>query len=628
MISSEVIIIEGKISTPLDNSQIIFDWDGQLGVELAISIPAYIEANDDRLRKKYLDFVNDLGFEKLSDKRLNDEYIVYKGYSLWWMSTIIEKNLVKSPAISDCIKMLALEEMILKLTTHSIKVFSNNDALIQTITKFAKNLKIQCQVKKTKHPKSFKKNIKRFIPNYIQGIIYLLKKFQTFKLIPKRSGLHWHINDNQLFIFSQFVNFELPTDKNSSIYSRYWEVLPCFLNKRGIKMNFLNHFHSSKHAINIKEGINLIDQINSNSSFHREIHQFVLAFLNCKSFINIFFFFTSIHFKRYHYRHLSKIFKPKNSNVFLWYLLKFDWQTSMLGTDLVEHLLFIESIENCLQKLPKQKLGLYLQENNGWERAFIKAWKKYQKAELIGVAHAAIRYWDLRYYEHASEFSSESNGPRIPLPDYIAVNGPVAEKMLLSTGYPPTNIIQVEALRYLLSQKVNPRKPAVRSNNQLNVLVCGDIDVASTTEMLYSLKFFQNTRYETNTEFKFTFKSHPINELALSSFGLEHVEITTKKISDVINSYDVAIVTDSTTAGVEAYLAGIEVIVFSYSKRLNFSPLRNIKNVLFASNGIQLKNCLEVVLGSTMTETRELFFWNDPELPKWNQLFSKYYNYN
>jgi surface carbohydrate biosynthesis protein (TIGR04326 family) len=214
------------------------------------------------------------------------------------------------------------------------------------------------------------------------------------------------------------------------------------------------------------------------------------------------------------------------------------------------------------------------------------------------------------------------------LPDYIAVNGPVAEKMLLSTGYPPTNIIQVEALRYLLSQKDNPRKPAVRTNNQLNVLVCGDIDVASTTEMLYSLNFFQNTRHETNTEFKFTFKSHPINELTLSSFGIEQVEVTTKKISDVINSYDVAIVTDSTTVGVEAYLAGLEVIVFSYSKRLNFSPLRNVKNVLFASDGKQLTECLNAASASTKTEAPELFFWNDPALPKWDQLFSKYYNYN
>ena len=167
MITDEVIILEGKVSTPLDSSQMIFDWDGQLDVELAISVPAYIEANDDRLRKKYLDFVYDLGSEKLFNNRLNDEYIVYKGYSLWWMSTIIEKNLVKSPAISDCIKMLALEEMILKHTPKSIKVFSNNDALIQTISKFAKNFKIQCQVKKTKHPKSLKKYIKSFIHNYL-----------------------------------------------------------------------------------------------------------------------------------------------------------------------------------------------------------------------------------------------------------------------------------------------------------------------------------------------------------------------------------------------------------------------------------------------------------------------------
>ena len=75
-----------------------------------------------------------------------------------------------------------------------------------------------------------------------------------------------------------------------------------------------------------------------------------------------------------------------------------------MGSVLVENLLFIESIEIYFKNLPQQKLGLFLHENNGWERAILYAWKKYQKAPIIGVAHTLIRYWDLRYFDNLSRF--------------------------------------------------------------------------------------------------------------------------------------------------------------------------------------------------------------------------------
>ena len=84
-----------------------------------ISLPEYVEQNDFRLRGKYLSFI------KKIDDSLNDldngiqKTYKYKGYNLWWMSTIIEKNMIKSPTISDSIKMLAAEEIIEKILSRT-----------------------------------------------------------------------------------------------------------------------------------------------------------------------------------------------------------------------------------------------------------------------------------------------------------------------------------------------------------------------------------------------------------------------------------------------------------------------------------------------------------------------------
>ena len=56
------------------------------------------------------------------------------------------------------------------------------------------------------------------------------------------------------------------------------------------------------------------------------------------------------------------------------------------------------------------------------KRAILYAWKKYQKAPIIGVAHTLIRFWDLRYFDNLSDLSN------LPKSDFIAINGPFSKK--------------------------------------------------------------------------------------------------------------------------------------------------------------------------------------------------------
>jgi surface carbohydrate biosynthesis protein (TIGR04326 family) len=622
----EIVLIEGKYYKNPNHFRVIYDWDGLLDEKSSISIPTYVETNSLRLRKKYLEFVDDLGYNEFQGKKINDELLIYKEHSLWWMSSIVEKNLVSSPSISDCIKLLALEELFLKNKPKVVHVYSLNGELIDSIKKLTDSLNIKCIIYKGKSRPFLLPSIKQFLPSYLKGIAYLLKQCLSNSFYLNQYRFNWHDGDQQIFLFSQFINFKPPVNKKQPIYSFYWESLPSLLYSKGIKMNYLNHFYSTEYIKSIRTGIEKIKELNDNSVSHNEIHQFVTSYLDFKSIFKVFIYFNYIHLKFLKSSRSIQLFKPKNSSVDLWFFLKEDWYKSIFGTVLIENLLFIEAIECCLKELPKQKLGVYLQENFGWERAFIKAWKKYQNVDLIGVPHTVIRYWDLRYFEQSKTFNLKGNSSNIPLPDYVAVNGPIAENMLLEAGYNSKVLVQVEALRYLNSQENNKLRETDFVNNEVRVLVCGDIDVESTTEMLYGLKQFINTNKTFNSKLKFFYKSHPINNLDLKSIGIDHVETTSKKINEIIYDFDIAIVTDSTSAGVEAYLAGLSVIVFSYPKRLNFSPLRGLKNVSFVRNAKQLIQLLNSISSFPKKEDSETFFWSDPKLPKWSKLLSNYYN--
>ncbi len=614
-----MIIVEGDYSIKKNRYESAYHWDGRLADQGFISVPEYVEKNDYRLREKYLSFVNQID-EKFNDLDNGINIYKYKEYSLWWMSTIIEKNMIKSPNISDSIKMLAVEEIIQNSMPATIKLFTSDKKICNSFKDLASKLNIKLVIKMYNSDFSFYQNFKNNIPFFLRGLFCYFKNLKSY-LLQTKGNIVWHKTKHQIFIASHFINFDLPNDSSNSIISNYWGGLPQLLNSNKIKMNFLNHFHIGKKVRSIKQGSKLVNQINVNSSKHGEIHHLIPFFINSKALLRVIKYYFEIYFRKKKYNPETSLFIPKNSNVNLWYFLKNDWDNSFSGSVLIENLLFIESIELYFKNLPQQKLGLFLNENNGWERAILYAWKKYQKAPIIGVAHTLIRFWDLRYFDNLSDLSN------LPKSDFIAVNGPFSKKTLTDVGYNPKKILDVEALRFVTSSN-NEFKSVKKDRKIKKIIFFGDIDVNSTKSMLYSLKFLTEYLSKKKSELKFeiAFKPHPINQINLDNFNIRNITIVNQKISEVIKNFDIAVSADTTTAGLEAYLAGLNVIVFRYAKRPNFSPLRKINNVHFVSNGEQLLRSIKNLSIRNSNNNNEIFFWNDKLLPRWKKIFLNHLN--
>lgn len=608
-------------------------WNSGESDENGISINTYVDQHGDQIRDKYNGFIRDLGNSKLkSGKTINEYFQVSDGHNVWWMSLLVEKNLVKSPAISNCLKLFALEQILSELKPKKLRLFCDDKNLTKTITLLCNELHIEIipYFSGAKLDVPFAR-MKNMVPKILKGFLYIwintLKNWSLRRLKTQ----NWHSGIDQIFLFSQFINFRIGSSAKS-IYSKYWEVLPELLNKKGVKMNFLNNYHNSEKTPSIQTAVRLVTEINIASELHGEKHFLLYSFISVASVWKVIRNFLKICSHSLQPEDIFKFFQPAKSKLNFWYLLNKDWNESTKGAILAENLMLISLVDKAIESLPRQNLGLYLQENNGWERALIHSWKKYQNSIIIGVPHTTIRYWDLRYIEDKRLFSDMSD-IAMPRPDYVSVNGPIAKKMLLDSGYPKEELVDVEALRYLDfsnndASESNTGKRNIKNNYR--ILVCGDIDMESTSAMLRSVERTMATFRENKLHHHLVYKSHPVSRIELGSYSIPGITETFRDVKDILSEFDIMIATDSTSAGVEAYSAGLKVIVFTYAQRVNFSPLKGVSGVVFVSNEQSLSEALlseDLLVNNNKPEP---FFWTDKKLPKWSKIFKDagYSNFN
>jgi surface carbohydrate biosynthesis protein (TIGR04326 family) len=611
---------------------LVYHWYGINQSDGVNSIPDYIELHSDRIRSKYVKFVYELAEKDFNGITLA-EHFDFEGYSLWWMSTIVEKNLVKSPEISDCIKLIALQEIISTNKPAILSLDSTDKSLKKAIANLCYDYNIQFE---DASKGSILKNSTRklLVPAFVRGIIYLFNVVWKFWPLRKLNRYSWHIGADQVFIFSQFINFEL-NKIPPYINSKYWEIFPEFLKEKGVKMNFMNIFHFNHLTPDTKSAMSVLERINDSTAQHNQLHQFLYKSLSFRLIIRVLLNFISLTFKT-KFREEENLLRSEDLKINFWPLLENDWNDSLKGSVLAENLFFIALIDKCIKDLPQQKLGIYLQENNGWERAFIQAWKTYQKSNLIGVPHTTIRYWDLRYIDEEQIFA-QSNGLKLPRPDFIVVNGPAASKVLLGSGFNPEEILEGEALRYLKDEPAIDEEQAIWNKKILKsskkrIILCGDIDSNSTIAMLECVESALSSIKASgrHLDLNVVYKSHPVTKVDLKKFEIPFLNETKEDLNQILPLFDIMIATDSTSAGVEAYLAGLKVIVFIYSQRVNFSPLKGVDGVLFVSNEQSLSKILlsEDLLHNNVKP--EPFFWTDKKLPKWSKIFKDagYSNFN
>jgi surface carbohydrate biosynthesis protein (TIGR04326 family) len=591
-------------------------WTGYNNDDCNISLLHVLENNSDLLRSKFLHINNDI-VSTIYKKIHKSSSVSSIELGLIWSSLLVEKSVFKSQGLLDIMRLLALDIEIRNLNYKNLHYIGPHKHVAESLRLLCENVNATFCWKQTylKNATTLFRRIWKFVPDIFRSVIFIVEYAWRHWKLKKLVSPNWHKSPEAVLFFLYFVDLDRKSSDKGKFNSEQWGALIDVLIASEIPLNFAHIFLRSELVPDTDTAIRWVDKFNRNKE-HQGIHTFL------DSFFGWGVLFSSIrdYFRCYFlYKFTTKKIEKEvlsSTHGWLWPVLRQDWQESIFGVTAMQNILSIHLCDKVMASLPHQRVGLYQCENQGWERAFISAWRKHGHGKLIGVTPTTISYWDLRYFD---KFDTLIN---IPQPDIVAINGLGALNTLKKAGQPMGKYAMVEALRYFyfneLKKNANTENTQQTENKFSRLLVLGDVRPDTTHRMMSVLEQAITT---TDNNYVVILKPHPANAVDLSQYPLLQAKKVDVPLYDLFSQTDQVFTSVFTSAGIEAYYAGFNVINYLDPNNLNWSLLRNVDGVEFISSSQELAKVLdENAINSYNPNNPEDFFWLDKNLPRWKKL--------
>jgi surface carbohydrate biosynthesis protein (TIGR04326 family) len=588
----------------------------------AVSIPCLIEKNANILKSRYLAWIYDMSQLQLQGLSIIDHLQIRSGFSYWWMTLLAEKcNYSKSPQITDAICFFMFTDWAAGRTCSSIVLISDNKLLAKCLCSWCDRLSIPFEWQPLLgHPSvyvSSRRQLFSVLPTPIQALVwlshYLIERWSL-----RAVGLNeWRQTKGLVTFFSYFFNLEPNAARTGHYKSPYWGRLSDDLQGDGYRTNWLHLYVKDALLPNAKTAAKTVNSFNAVSQDVQN-HVTLDTFLTLRIVLRAMLDWGRLAWTGWRIEQM--ISSSNQSSLDLWPLFADDWRQSTRGVTALHNVLNLGLLESAMTLLPKQKTGIYLQENQGWEFGLIHAWKTAGHGYLIGTPHSTVRFWDLRYFFDTRMYLYKGDKD-LPLPDKVALNGSLAVNSYLAGGYPAKNIIEVEALRYMYLIDIKVRSHARDSslNGGLRLIVLGDYLAINTQ---YQMELLAQSWQLLPAGIKIIVKPHPACPIYCEDYPSLSFKIASEPLEELLSQVDVAYVSSVTSAALDAYCAGIPVVTALCGSTLNQSPLRGCVGVFYVNRSSDLVRALTDVDSWSYKQVNTQEFFNlDKELPRWRRLF-------
>ena len=585
--------------------------------EKIISLPKFVEENAISLRSRYLAWIYELGETKVNGKSVVDYFQIRSGFSDWWMTLLSEKSIFKSPQIFNVIKLFALEDIQKELKPIKIILTTSNKKIASIFKTWCENIQVEFELHLL-----YKKEVKlsiiqiyRSLPQPILAILGLIR--HVLQRFPFHRKNRKTTNNANITFIDYLINLAPESLKSGQYLSNYWTEFIKLLRNSKISSNWL-HIYVPHDELNTPSAAkSLMGRFDINSG-NKEHHVMLDGVINFKMVFMIFRDYCKILQAASRLKHIKKHFIPLHSSLDLWELYEDEWTQGTRGTIAMASLINFNLFENIFSENQTQNLGIFLLENQNWEKAMIFTWKKNHHKRIIGVAHSTVRFWDLRYFYDPRTYENKGNNP-IPLPDQVAVNGPIAMNEYIQGHYPVVNLVAVEALRYFYLNDIKVKVQKHINLTGLKILVCGDIDASASRKMMLWLEeIYHHLPCGTTV----TVKSHPASEILNESYPSLPMVITSEPLANILQEYDVVYASYITSAAVDAYCSGLPVIQVLDGVAFNMSALRGLEEVTYVTSPIELAKALKNVKREKNIPLESYFYLNN-DLSRWRGILSQ-----
>ena len=559
------------------------------------SIPQYIEDNCDFYKNLFLSIITNIGNYEINGKNILQIFKREATFNFWWLTSIqLKSNIDDKSEINNCIKLLALNDIINRHQVGSISIITENKNLLISVKEI-------CSLKNIKFNNYYKPIIRNKTGyNIIESIIFLLKYIYfnliNFRILNRRSL------SGEISFFDIFVHLKENSILTNRFNSSYWNELINVLRTSKYKISWTHLFYSHKITPKFPKAKELANKFNKYDSQNMK-HLFLEDYLSLKLILKAVLIYFKTLPKYYSiYRNSKYFFKYKDINFF--YFLKDEFNDSLFGKVRIINEIRLLSFDMLLKNSKKQIFGFYIQENQAWEIILISKWKKYNHGKIFGVPHSTVRYWDLRYFDTNENLLQKIN----ILPHSILVNSTYAFDLLKNEFFNKSNLLNVEALRYQHLIKGS------KNFNYEKIIIFGDFQHQTTISIL---EIVEGVRSILNKKIKFYFKQHPAFHFDLSSYDFEEDPRTT---DEILLNYKIVITSDISSISAEAYTLDLIVLQYLDGAKLNFSPIKGLEHSKFFNNKETLFNILDKTRFNNIIKNSNKYFHINKDLTKWKEI--------
>jgi len=564
-----------------------------------ISLPEYIEEHSLHLRDKYLAFINQVG-DSINDGECVQKLLqIRPSFSYWWMTLFASTRWHPSSHSTEAIKLLALEELLETFSWSGIDVVTDSGLILEISQQLCESHNKSCSSTNAKITSSKKSTLHLFRTYIFPALLVFVRQIFRLKQVTPLKKID---PKSDLMIFDHLIRFDEEAALVGSFDSQYWRMLTPHFELMDSRVTWLHQFVKSTSIPTPKDADVLLRKLSKKSN---EPHYLFETRPTIRTLIKTIRDFVFLVRTTRKLRAISEAFVPEGSKANLWPLFQDEWFDSMCGRTAIRHCLLLSTIEDALARSAHCSTGLFIMENQPWEMALIHAWRSAGHGRLIGVVNAPIRFWDLRYFYN-------DLGRNRPAPNQVAVNSPISRNLLEEVGVPTTEIVDVEALMY---QYLNSPLQGGQTSGP-DVLILGDFFTQISESVLNIALPLVKTKFAHQTIY---FKAHPANRNSWTYLAADGIVVTDLPLSELFATCGTVISPSSSTGAVEAYCANKHVISIPDPTTLNFSALKTIKGVQFASNSEELAFALDnPVNPQSLDNTTFLHF--DESLTKWKKL--------
>ncbi|MBF0340148.1 MAG: hypothetical protein HQL95_04190 [Magnetococcales bacterium] len=619
------LVIWDRLESPetgLDGTILLWRSYDVAELPYAVSIPWLVETQADALKERYLAWIYQFGEARIDDQRLVDRLELREGFSYWWITPFVEMcNYTKSLWIDQAIKLMAFDAWARERTITGMRVHSGNRALRATLQAWCARAGIACEVVRVDAvvPRvSMLRRVFHWIPLGARAWIWLIRHLiDRWPL--KGVGLReWRTSKARVSFISYLLYLSPAALAEKRYASHYWAHLPDMLLQEGCKTNWLHIFVKDRLVPDARQAARVLREFNQQAR-GGQVHVALHAFLSARVVLATLRDWLRIAWIS---RRLTRsVARMDCHGLVLWPLFEEEWRNAMVGPMAMSNHLYVNLFHEAWRLSPHQEKGVYLQENMDWEYACLWAWKHAGHQEILGVSHSTVRYWDLRYYYDPRTYIRTARNA-MPRPDRVAVNGDAARTRYLEGGYPVSELVEVEALRYLYLLSMRGRRTHVRhpSGGQARLLVFGDY-VRQNTDWMLRMVAESARGFGLQEKAMILVKPHISCPVSRADYPGVTFEITMNPITELLRACDMVFASSTTSAAVDAYCSGVPVIVCLNPEGVNLSPLRGESGVRFVSTPEELATA--VAEAGTMAEevgTSLEYFKLDERLPAWRRL--------